>query len=297
MDAQKHHHLIIDIVIGILIIIILLLIDLFVVSFRSLSGEVREEALGKGGEGIEGEEGGEVITDVDKIQSGEYVFIPIFNFHHIKEAPPEADEITMSYYVSPARFEEIVKSLVDNGYQTVFVSEIVNMLQAGDKPKDKIMAITFDDGNLDYYTNARPILQKYNLKSSLYIMTGVRGEDFLSQDQIVELDKSGEVEIGSHTVYHPFLTKISTEEMDKELAGSKKQLEDLLGKEITVICYPFGFYDENVINAAQTAGYQAGLTFDQDAWQNSQELMALKRISVYPEMNVVKFLERLEKEK
>jgi peptidoglycan/xylan/chitin deacetylase (PgdA/CDA1 family) len=239
----------------------------------------------------------EVTADLVDIEDGKPVFLPILNFHHIGTAPAKASAVTKSFYIEPARFEDIIKELINDGYEGIFASEAVDYLQQKKMPQGKIVVLTFDDGNEDFYTNAWPILQKYNLKSSMYLMTGVRGKDWLSVDQILELNDTGLVEFGSHTVWHSKLTKISPEELNKELIDSKEYLEKLLNHKIDILCYPFGLYNDEVKELAQTAGYRAGLTFDQDAWQNPDDLLALTRISVYPELNVIKFLEKLKLEK
>ncbi len=288
--SHKHHYLF-DLVILILVIILVVLIDFFIASFHSNPGEFKADLPDEENRSIQSSP-----EKLNEIKVGEAVFLPILDFHHIGDAPANADKITKSYYLTSEQFENNIKALIDNDYRPVFVSEIVDYLSRGVLPDEKIMAITFDDGNEDFYTNAWPILQKYQVKSSMYIMTGVGGSHYLNKDQIIELDKSGLIEFGSHTIYHPKLTQISTTEALKELINSRKYLEDLLDKKINVICYPFGLYNQQIEDLARQAGYQAGLTYDQDAWQNPTDLMALKRISVYPELNIIKFLAKLKKE-
>ncbi len=291
---EKRHQLAIDILIAILVVAVIILIDHLFVDLRSKPADDvwnRENI-----EEQEGENGQEGKKGYYQLKVGERAFVPILDFHHIGTAPANADKITRSYFIEPLKFEQILKDLLDNDYRPFFVSEVVDYLSKKQLPQEKIMAITFDDGNEDFYTQAWPILQKYNIKTSIYIMTGVGGSNYLSKDQIIELAESGLVEIGSHTVWHPKLTKISSAEALKELTDSKKMLADLLGKDITVICYPFGLYNDQIKELAGQAGYQAGLTYDQDAWQDPDDLLALKRISIYPELNIVKLLDKLKTE-
>jgi peptidoglycan/xylan/chitin deacetylase (PgdA/CDA1 family) len=92
------------------------------------------------------------------------------------------------------------------------------------------------------------------------------------------------------------LRKIFATEQRRELKDSKDYLENLLGKKIEIICYPFGLYNDQVKQIAKEVGYKAALTFDQDAWQNPDDLFALTRISVYPELDALKFLDKLSAE-
>ncbi len=285
---EKHHHLF-DAIIVILVVVIVILADLFVVSLRSAPGEYKGDFLEENKK--------QQKIDLVEIKADEKVFVPILNFHHIDQAPATASKITQSYYIEPANFEQIIQEIINNNYEPVFVSEIVDYLSQGVLPKNNIIAITFDDGNENFYTNAWPILQKYKVKSSVYIMTGVGGPNYLSKEQVVELDKSGLVEIGSHTVWHPKLTQVPADERLYELEKSRDDLKELLARETEVICYPFGLYNEEIKALAKAVGYKAGLTFDQDAWQDPEDLFELKRLSVYPDLDVIKFLDKLKENK
>lgn len=298
---KKYQRILIDVAIVICLILVVVLIDFFIVSLRSSKGEDRGESLSsnvgeKTGAKAEFKEDTDISAAslLDEIKPGEKIFLPILNFHHIGQAPAEVSEITASYYIQPDEFSALLQGLKAAGYQFYFTSEMIEMLRQGIRPPDKALVLTFDDGNLDFYTNAWPILKQNNLKSSVYIMTGVKGEDFMNKDQMGELVASELVELGSHTVWHPKLTQVPAEEALKEMKDSKKFLEDFLSKEVTVLCYPFGIYDQAVKDMTKEAGYLAGLTFDQDAWQNPRDLYELKRISVYPGLNVVKFLDKLK---
>jgi peptidoglycan/xylan/chitin deacetylase (PgdA/CDA1 family) len=284
----KNRLIYIDIIIAILIVVMLILVDHLVMNWRSRPADEDWSKIGINGQD---EQGQEVF---DRILDGERAFLPILNFHHIGIAPAKSSAVSKSFYIESDKFEAMIKGLLDEGYQSVFVSEAVDYLQQKQLPKQKIMSISFDDGNEDFYTNAWPILQKLNVKASMYLMTGVRGKDWLTVDQILELNDTGLVEFGSHTVWHPKLTKISAEEQAKELTDSKEFLEKLLNKKSNILAYPFGLYNEEIKAQTKTAGYAAGLTFDQDAWQDPDDLFALTRISVYPELNVSKFLEKLK---
>jgi len=220
-------------------------------------------------------------------------FAPIFTFHNIATAPAKADKATQSLYVPPAELEKILQDLQKNNYKTLFASEMAAYLAKGEHaPKDTV-ALTFDDGLENFYTNALPLLKKYNMKASLYIMTGVRSPEYLTTDQMKEIDKTGLVEIGSHTVYHADLPTKTPEEQDKELRGSKKMLEDLLGHEISVICYPYGDYNSEVEALAKSIGYKYGLSYNHHPLADTGDVFAIDRAGVWPGMNVLKFLQDL----
>jgi len=278
---------IINIIITILILVLIFMIGLLILN---LNHENTVEA----GEKKLAEEQSQSRIEMIDISEKETVFIPILNFHHIKAAPAGVDSITASYYIEPQEFEEILQSIIENDYEPVFVSEIVSYLLQKKLPKNKIIALTFDDGNANYYTQAWPILEKYQVKSNQYIMSGVKSENYMTHDQIKELAGTGLVEIGSHTVYHPYLTKEEGQLVIEELTKSQQVLKDLTGQSVGVLSYPFGLYDDRIKKLTAQNGYNAGLTYDQDGWQDPEDLYQLNRISVFPGMNVVKYLEKLE---
>ena len=124
----------------------------------------------------------------------------------------------------------------------------------------------FDDGFKDFYTNAFPILKKYNFKATIYPVTDtLLGENIewdiysktehLSANNIKEISEYG-IEIGSHTATHPDLTKLSFNKINKELSDSKKCIEDIIKKPINSISFPFGSWNLDIWNAAKKSGYK-----------------------------------------
>ncbi|MCX6745796.1 MAG: polysaccharide deacetylase family protein [Candidatus Parcubacteria bacterium] len=196
LDWLKNRHILFDIIVGTLIIIVIILLDIFIIKLKSNPAEDKYIKT----EQAPGDESAKIPIAVS---AGEKVFIPILNFHHIDKAPANLSNFNKGFFIEPDKFETILNDLIKNDYRPVFMSEIVQDLEAKRLPKEKIMAITFDDGNEDFYTKAWPILQNLKIKSNMYIMTGVRGKNWVTPEQIIELDKSGLVEIGSHTVWHP----------------------------------------------------------------------------------------------
>jgi len=218
----------------------------------------------------------DVVEEINFVQiEGEFE-LPILVLHHIGESPASASADTRVWYVSEEKFEELLKTLQEKNYKTLFMSEVLDFVERGQLP-EKSIVLTFDDGASDFYDNAWVLLKKYNMKATVNMMTGVRGENWLNSDEIKELDASGLVEFQSHTRYHAYLTRISKSEAREELQKSKEYLEELLGKPVEVIGYPFGLYNDEIISIARDLGYKAGLTIKSGAIQNTEELFQMKR--------------------
>ena len=178
--------------------------------------------------------------------------IPVIMYHGVSDTTWGIANLFMKVN----DFDSQMKYLKDNGYETIFLEDIEK-----DYTGKKVVALTFDDGYIDFYTNVLPIIKKYNIKTNLYIITStmVGKEKYVNENQIKEIVNSGLVSIGSHTVSHSALATLSDEKIEIELKNSKERLETLLGKEIKTISYPTGSYNQNVINIAKKY-YKYGIT-------------------------------------
>ena len=182
---------------------------------------------------------------------------PVLMYHTI--APPPSENATYAYiYVESAEFEEQIRYLAENGYTFLFPDEMYYADHC-----EKPVVITFDDGYFDNYENAYPVLEKYNAKATIFVTCSNIGQAWmLGQGTIKELADSGLVNIGSHGKTHSDLTSLAPEALQEEMAGSQWLLEQITGKKITNIAYPFGKYNDDVIWQAQryfACGFSVGV--------------------------------------
>ncbi len=111
-----------------------------------------------------------------------------------------------------------------------------------------LVSLTFDDGNEHQYTGFFPILKKYDLRGTFYVVTGWIGQpDILNWNQLTELHEAGN-EIGIHTHTHPNLKGLPEEVLDFELKTSCKALSRF---DCKTLAYPCGEYNRAVINCAK----------------------------------------------
>lgn len=151
------------------------------------------------------------------------IAIPVLNYHKV-------DEQKIALSISSQEFEEQIKYLAKEGYHTITPSEMMNALEYGTPLPEKPIMITFDDGYLDNYTNAYPILKKYGFTATIFLVTGFIGNDprFMNWEEIKEMRANGFV-FGSHTVNHKSLTELSYVELKNELLLSAEEIEQQLG--------------------------------------------------------------------
>ena len=176
------------------------------------------------------------------------VHVPVLLYHHICGIKDPVN-------VTIEDFEWQMKFLMDNNYIPVSVDQIALAMQGDFKLPEKPVAITFDDGWQCAYKNAVPILDRYSMKATFFLVSKqAGGHTFMTWDEDRLLIKNGHW-IGSHTVDHAWLTKLNDADLEKEMVNSKKTLEAKLGIKINGIAYPYGSYNEKSIKAAKKAGY------------------------------------------
>lgn len=216
-----------------------------------------------------------------KLGNNENKDIPILLYHGILDDTWGVQTL----FVKPSEFDKQIKYLNDNNYTPLFISEL-DYIYAFDKP----VIITFDDAYKDVYTNALPILKKYNFKANVYVITGSIGADvYMDEEMIKDADKSGLIEIGSHTVNHYKLGEIDLTTAEEEIKKSKEVLENILGKEITSIAYPSGSFNQGIIDIAKKY-YDYGLsTIYGKEKANKLNTYKLKRFYVYREYSLDEF--------
>lgn len=214
--------------------------------------------------------------------------IPILMYHGV------SDNVwgISSLFVSPKDFEEQMKYISENGFTPIFMHEIEHLDSSIQKP----IVITFDDGNYDLYTEAFPILKKYNIKATIYIISGFGdGIYTMTLDQAKELSDSGLISLQSHTVTHKPLATLSLDQIEIELRDSKKTLEDLTGKEVYSIAYPTGSYDKRVIEIAKKY-YKYGLLAGGGTAEINQDMsyFEINRIGIYRGESLSSFIKSCE---
>ena len=124
-----------------------------------------------------------------------------------------------------------------------------------------LVSLTFDDGRRSQYIYGWPILQKYNMLGTFYIViSDLDGSYAMFPSEVVALYHAGN-QIGSHTVTHPHMTTLSNSDMDWELAQSQNYLQTLLGTPVLDFAIPYGEYNNSVTTEIQKY-YRSSRTVD-----------------------------------
>src|ERR1700690_3539681 len=162
----------------------------------------------------------------------------ILAYHNILPMTRIESIYNKNYVLEDVKFEQQMKYLRDHGYSCIDITDIKNCLDSSFRLPAKPVMITFDDGCLDNYQIAFPILKKYNLKATFFIVTdsiGRRG--YVTWEQIIEMSTAG-MGIYSHTHSHANLSTLVDSEIREELTMSKEILEEKLNKVVDILALP-----------------------------------------------------------
>tara|TARA_B100000768_G_scaffold179918_2_gene198673 strand:- start:228 stop:1034 length:807 start_codon:yes stop_codon:yes gene_type:complete len=208
--------------------------------------------------------------------------------------------------VSPEMFERQVAWLKASNWTFIKASELFTEKAQGDKR----VAITFDDGYEDNYSQALPILKKYDACATLYLVTDRHERDWsvnknakhnsgdlmreakLSDKQVAEMLASGVFELGGHTLTHCHLPSVDMATKTFEINECKKVLNATFATQVTSFAYPFGHYSDEDIKLCQAADFNTAVTTDEGI-DTQPNAFRLKRVKVSGKDNFFAFKTRI----
>ncbi len=220
----------------------------------------------------------------DGVQEG--IDVPILMYHAVSDDCWGIPAL----FVSPKKLEEQLQYLQENGYTTVTFEDFDRLGQI-----EKPVMLTFDDGYSDNYTELFPILQKYQAKATIFLIYDKLDQlpYYLTREQIKEMDASGLVSFQSHTMTHRDLDTLNEQEQQYELAQAKLELTRLLGKEVFVIAYPTGKWDENTLKITKEQ-YQFGLLSRGQRYETGRDRAKVSRYYVSRYTTLSEFIDMID---
>lgn len=212
--------------------------------------------------------------------------VRILNYHRVCE---ESYGLSATG-IKPSAFEKQMEYLFREQYKTISLYDLCDYIKKGKRFPEKAIVITFDDGYMDNYTHAFGVLKRYHFKATVFLMTSKIGKKYfnasmLTWSRIKEMTKHG-IDFGSHTINHPYLTKLSVDEARKEIQKSKDFLEQVLGKEVALFCYPCGDFNNKVKALVKESGYLCACSTIQGGNTFKTDLLSLKRVWMSPKDNL-----------
>jgi peptidoglycan/xylan/chitin deacetylase (PgdA/CDA1 family) len=216
----------------------------------------------------------------------------ILTYHHIEEPPAHGKHSGL--FVRPETFERQLEYLKRSGIRVIALDALAEGLSNETGGNQLQVAITFDDGYANNYERAWPLLRRFGFPATFFITTGwiggrhPQGAPMMDAAQIRDL-ASGGMEIGSHTVTHPWLGRIDREAARRELAESKATLESITGRAVRWLCYPSGSFNPAVQEIARELGYVGACSVIRDNRMHAGQLYHLPRVMVMPDTSMLRF--------
>lgn len=224
--------------------------------------------------------------------------IPIIMYHYVEYVKDTKDIVRKKLSITPRVFEEHLRTLKDAHYETYFVKDVPQILDGTIDYSTQSAILSFDDGYEDFYTDVFPLLKKYNMRATLYIITNYIGKKgFLNESQIRELIESNLVEIGSHTQDHVYLKVSPKDYADEQIRESKKMLEETFNIKVKTFAYPYGAFNEYALGAVKEAGYTAAVSVIPGQMQSRDNLFFLSRIrpELFTPQSMIRVMEEMNK--
>lgn len=214
--------------------------------------------------------------------------LPILMYHRV--APTGAEALSR-YRVTPEAFEAQLRYLREAGYYSVSLDQWHEHAELKRPLPGKAIVLTFDDGYLDFYTYAYPLLRKYSFSAIVFLVTdnigktnswdAVYGESvpLMDWEQIEYLSRQG-IQFGSHTTTHPHMTGLTPEALIDQAGRSRLAIAERLQIPVNSFAYPYGDTDEVVQHIMGEVGYTFAVTTEVRFALFEDRPLALPRIEV-----------------
>lgn len=220
--------------------------------------------------------------------AGNETDVPFLLYHSIlKEYTPDSNALL---HISEENFIQHMQTLKNAGYNTVTLDEYYAYATEGAELPSNPIVICFDDGYLNNYENAYPVLKQMGMKATIFVIASRMGCDTVEYphftwEQAVEMENSGIIDIESHSLTHPSFSELNYAETVKEMRLSKYLVEKNLNKECKYMAYPYGFTNVASASVGKAAGYKMlCIVGNSGVNGRNSDLSQLRRLNVSGDM-------------
>jgi peptidoglycan/xylan/chitin deacetylase (PgdA/CDA1 family) len=218
--------------------------------------------------------------------------IPVLMYHRVGSADNEWER---RYCIAPEQFSRHMRHVASKGMRACSLADFFSWLRQEKSLPEGSFLLTFDDGFLGVYEHAAPVLQKLGWSATVFLVSRLIGKrdewckaenpsgatyPLLAREHISAMRDMG-FTFQSHTRRHPDLTTLSEQTLMAELAGSRHDLEDMLGEEVRYLAYPYGRLNEHVLRATHAAGYDAAFSTQPGFNRRGVDHYRIRRLDIF----------------
>jgi peptidoglycan/xylan/chitin deacetylase (PgdA/CDA1 family) len=218
--------------------------------------------------------------------------VPVLMYHRVGHA---ATDWETKYCVSPERFASHMSALKRRGMDACSVEDFVAWLDGHRELRHGTFVLTFDDGFLGVHQYAYPLLVELGWPATVFLVSSLIGNEdqwcrrenptgrtypLMGRAEVNEMARNG-FSFHSHSRSHWDLTKLGRGALSEELAGSRRELEDLLGRPVPFFAYPYGRYDATVLEVTREAGYRAAFSVQPGFNRPDVDRYRIRRLDVF----------------
>jgi peptidoglycan/xylan/chitin deacetylase (PgdA/CDA1 family) len=212
--------------------------------------------------------------------------IPILTYHLVREDLPSTNLV-----ISKKNLEEQIRYLRSSGYVSISLQDLLDWIQTGKSLPPQPVILTFDDGYLDCYENAWPILAKYEMRFTVFLVSDQVGSAnawqgilsgelrLMDRHQIREMHAAG-VSFGAHSCTHPSLIRLPDAGLRQEVRKCRERISEIIGVQPQFFAYPYGEFNGRVCQEVKAAGYAGACTTLHGLNDNRTDSFQLRRVQV-----------------
>lgn len=213
--------------------------------------------------------------------------IPVLMYHRVCKDENGRDS---RYVVDAKIFREQLRYFAEQGYTTPKLVDVLSGTN-GDT-RQKPLLITFDDGYLDTFENALPVLRDFGFTAVVFVVADfsrrtnwwdapkhITEARLMEPQHMIEMQNHG-IEFGSHGLTHRSLPLLSNDELECELSSSKKIVEQILGQPVPYFAYPYGEVDERVKVATISSGYTCAFASNSGPLRFHADVFEIRRVLI-----------------
>ena len=206
----------------------------------------------------------------EDLMAARQIHVPSLMFHYVRVVSnPKDDPLGFNLSVTPANFVRFLDWLDENGYTTVTIGQIADHLRYGTALPPRAVSLRFDDGYESHWF-AYQEMHKRHMTATFFVISQWL---HLSVAQWQQIDADG-FEVAPHTRHHVDLQGLTPAQQVTEIAGSKKDLEAMLGHPVRTFAYPYGSYNDSAVQAVLDAGFTIAVTTEGGyTWRNTAMLL------------------------